>query len=392
MNNAQPLDVGIAPSKPLGSSHSTEVNIKGHVPALDGVRGLAILMVLLVHFIADARPDTRVELVITQLASYGTMGVDVFFVLSGFLITGILYDSRHKRAFFRNFYMRRVLRIFPLYYGILVLALLLVPRLVYIPALQNAVDHQVWLWAYAANIFLAIKGNWEALPMFSHFWSLAVEEHFYFVWPLVVYLCDGKLLKRVAIGVIVLATAIRVVMVEAGVNNLAIHVLTPGRLDALAMGGLMAVIARDAGGMLTLVRAARRLLLASVSFIVGSVVLTRLVPTLGWLHEVRSTAFEACFSALLIFAVGGPLMVRRLFQSQFMVFFGKYSYGLYVLHFLFGYFLIRYRTEDWVARWVHSHTLAIFVQGIAAGAVAVVLAYASYHLFEKHFLKLKARF
>lgn len=372
---------------------SAPQQLKGHLPALDGVRGLAIVMVLIVHFIGDARPDNFLEKVIVQLTSYGAMGVDLFFVLSGFLITGILYDSRRKPAYFRNFYMRRVLRIFPLYYGVLLVGLVVVPCFVTIPELNVAVRHQGWLWGYSANIFLSMKGDFEALPIFNHFWSLAVEEHFYFVWPFVVFVSNGPRLKRIAITLAGSALLLRLIMVVARCNELAVYALTPARLDALAMGGFMAVLARDEGGVARLTRLAPKGFVIGGAFIVASFLLTRVFPEgRALLHEVRQSAFAACFCAILVFSLTGPMPIRRFFQSSVMMFFGKYSYGLYVFHMLYGYFLTRYRTEDIVAKWVGSHTLAIFVQAVLGTGLAIVISLLSYHLFEKHFLKLKVRF
>ena len=118
----------------------------GHLPVLDGVRGLAVLMVLVFHFIGNTLATNAVERVIVGAANYGSYGVELFFVLSGFLITGILYDTSDKPLYFRNFFMRRVLRIFPLYYGVLVLIFLVAPLIPLLrgPSLDYLVERQGW--------------------------------------------------------------------------------------------------------------------------------------------------------------------------------------------------------------------------------------------------------
>jgi len=389
----QPHRADAGQANSVGQDSVSNIRLKGHVPALDGVRGLAIIMVLAIHFIGNVTPRGKLEGIICHIATYGALGVDLFFVLSGFLITGILFDSRKKPAYFRNFYMRRVLRIFPLYYAVLLFGLVIVPLFVSQPDLNAAVRLQGWLWSYSANIYLGIAGEWHALPIFSHFWSLAVEEHFYFVWPLVVFLCDGPRLKRSAILVACGALVLRVVMVACNVNDVAVSALTPGRLDALSMGGLMAVIAREEGGLARLTRLAPRTLGLGFAFIVISFLFTRIFPQWKLMfHEVRQTAFAVCFCAMIVFSLTGPRIIRRIFNSRFMMFFGKYSYGLYVFHFLYGYFLLTRRTADVIATWVGSHILATMLQAVLATGAAVIISLISYHGFEKHFLKLKTRF
>src|SRR5215468_8569908 len=127
--------------------NARSVRVGGHLPGLDGVRGLAILLVLAVHFVGNATPVSWGERIAVKLGNYGVLGVDLFFVLSGFLITGLLLDSKGDPHYFRNFYARRTLRIFPLYYAVLAL-LFIALRLVATPTplLGVARQHQGWLW------------------------------------------------------------------------------------------------------------------------------------------------------------------------------------------------------------------------------------------------------
>ena len=150
------------------------------IPALDGLRGIAILLVL-IHHLTIYRPEGGLDSWIAAVPLFGWCGVNLFFVLSGFLITGILLDTRDSPVFYRSFFARRVLRIFPLYYGVLFLGFVLAPLLLPMPDAYGR--HQLWLWTYLANFAMPFgKGE----PAFSHFWSLCVEEQFYLVWPFLV--------------------------------------------------------------------------------------------------------------------------------------------------------------------------------------------------------------
>jgi len=145
-----PPNPGGAPMSGISASASGgwRPNLRGHMPVLDGVRGLAVLMVLVFHFVSNTLPTNSVERAIVGVTNYGSYGVELFFVLSGFLITGILYDAHSKPHYFRNFYMRRLLRIFPLYYGVLALVFFVAPLIPLLrgPTLNYLVDRQAWAW------------------------------------------------------------------------------------------------------------------------------------------------------------------------------------------------------------------------------------------------------
>src|SRR4029077_15650072 len=143
-----------------------------------------VLMVLLFHFVGNTLPTSWVERAIIGVTKYGSYGVELFFVLSGFLITGILYDGHDRPHYFRNFCMRRLLRIFPLYYGVLGLVFFVAPVIALLrgPTLDYLVDRQAWAWLYAVNIYIAKHGEW-AFSYLNHFWSLAIESHFSYFCP-----------------------------------------------------------------------------------------------------------------------------------------------------------------------------------------------------------------
>jgi len=363
--------------------------------ALDGLRGIAILMVLCVHFIGDATPHTATERALVKLANYGVWGVDLFFVLSGFLITGILHDAKRSPRYFRDFYVRRTLRIFPLYYGVLVVLFGVLPalRIGYPAGLVESARHQGWLWTYATNLYLARATSW-ALPYVSHFWSLAVEEHFYFLWPIVVLASTRAALLRICVAVAVFALGLRCVLSHAGAGDVAVVVLTPCRLDALCVGAFLAIAVRSVG----IERVARASKPWGLIFPALVLFASTWNATRGSLPDVvvpvRGTLVALSFGALLIAGLVAPSTswTGRLLQVKLMRLLGKYSYGLYVFHGVIAYSLQEHRVLDALTAKIGVGLVAILVQAAAGASVSVLVAVASYELFEKRFLRLKDRF
>ena len=180
----------------------------------------------------------------------GWCGVDLFFVLSGFLITGILLDAKGSPTYFKSFYVRRVLRIFPIYYGVL----LLVAIGRHIPAIadlfelngRNGITSSLaWMFACVSNFVMAYRHSKTAFGPMGHFWSLAVEEHFYMVWPTLVFLCTRKQLAIACSGFVVGAFALRCGLAAHNHTTYATYLITPCRVDGLALGGLLALMVRS---------------------------------------------------------------------------------------------------------------------------------------------------
>jgi peptidoglycan/LPS O-acetylase OafA/YrhL len=221
----------------LNVSSETAREPHGHIPSLDGVRGVAILLVLLFHF-KDYLIGPEMLQGALGLAGYlGWAGVDLFFVLSGFLITRILLAARSNEGYFSSFYTRRFFRIFPLYYAVLFL-IFLGPWSVIAGVLPPVSDH-VWYWTYLSNWSIMLKS---ANPQgVGHFWSLAVEEQFYMAWPLLVWWLDGRALFRVTVALCAAAPLWRIVLISKHWDPEWIYRNTFSRMDTLLVGAAVAI-------------------------------------------------------------------------------------------------------------------------------------------------------
>ncbi|MGC4050099.1 MAG: acyltransferase [Paludibaculum sp.] len=349
------------------------------IPELDGVRGLAILLVLAVHFGLTANlPEP-----LYSLLRLGWSGVDLFFVLSGFLITGILLETAGSPNYFRAFYARRALRIFPLYY--IYIAAFFFGVLPLAAALHRPVPPgpaQGWYWLYLSNWRSALGPDYAFL---SHLWSLSIEEQFYLVWPPLVLWLRRRRLPWLCGALIVAAPILRFLWRDHQYSPEFLYRLTPFRVDTLAWGALLAVTVRSDAALAWCLRWGR------IAAAMAGAGLTGIFLFFGTRNSqpVVAVAGYSLFAILYIFVVLSGYQGWRPLRFSLLRTFGKYSYGVYVLHFpLVGYFYLAMAPVSKTMGSVPA-ALAAFLLG---SVISLGLAWVSWALLERRFLAWKDRF
>jgi peptidoglycan/LPS O-acetylase OafA/YrhL len=366
------------------------------IPELDGVRGLAVLLVLIVHIIPynPVLVDLPFPELIHALSHMGWIGVDVFFVLSGFLITSILLQTRDGDGYYRNFYARRALRIFPLYY--LTITIVFIVVIIFSPDQKNEVLYNLpWYYLYVSNwgfSFLYLEDPF-AIGLA---WSLAIEEQFYLVWPLIVYRLNSRKLVLLSLILIISSLFVRIVLPQLYISptidygELFYHA-TFTRLDSLILGALIA--------MMYQLEFWKKLLgiLATPTFIISLFAIYYLVsinPISPLWDNPPMYIYGFTFIAL---AAGGLIvmlttypeesLLRKLFRIRLLSFFGKYSYAIYLFHRIPILFLDRYFNENAILGyqgWLLFNVLALLIP--------VIMAVISWEVFENPILKFKKYF
>lgn len=300
------------------------------IPQLDGVRGIAILLVLIWHYIPCQlfhEPGPTAFYVRTALRLMWS-GVDLFFVLSGFLITGILLDNREASNYFRVFYVRRAARIFPLYFLLLCsFVCLSATPMATSPSYRWLFENPYPVWTYATftqNVFMGLGENLGA-SWLAATWSLAVEEQFYLLVPVLVYFLSRRSLACVLVAAILSAPLLRVAF--PGYRAL---VVTPWRSDSLLSGALLAVLVRWPPFLEGVRRHPQFVLTLFLLLLAGAAVLTLTPDGFGALNHFWLAGLYTTFVLIAFAFETSP--VSGVLRSGVMVWLGKRSYGIYLFH------------------------------------------------------------
>lgn len=350
-----------------------------HIPALDGIRGFAILAVIAFHARIVFTNTGEMPRGVFQVVSQGRLGVTLFFVLSGFLITGILLDTRTSPEYFQRFYIRRVLRIFPLYFAYLLLIFTAV-RAVWIFAAGTDPWATVGVWWYLGYIQNLPAAHATGHLFLNHLWSLAIEEQFYLAWPALVWLLPRKWLPHVCLALALLALVLRCTLTWDGET---VYRFTLCRVDGLALGAFVAIGWRDFRAPLE--RWAPAVLFAA-STVFGAILLVAPLPTWdGPLRTYGESIFVLASASAVFLARSGGGVVQRVCSHPFLRTCGKYSYAMYVLHVAPQWF-VEQRLRGM------SGPLALGLKYLyfpALVATSLGLAWISWKFLESRFLRLK---
>ncbi len=373
-----------------GNTSHTRPENRAFYPALDGLRAVAFLMVFFNHYAAMA---------------WGWAGVDLFFVLSGFLITGILFDTRDDVHRIRNFYVRRTLRIFPLYYAVMLLVL------------PFAYQGLSWSWltwpAYLGNyarmfgpytsgsalqrladfqlvVDITIHRAHPTVLDLGHFWSLCIEEQFYLLWPWIVFRIRERrtllLICALSVPICLVARLVAQQMLPTWMlTNEVLYTATPFRMDALLLGGFLALWIR--GPRRDLLLRGVRIIWPIILIPIATAAMSRHIwgdSHPAWTFTWGLLVIDLASAVIIACAIQPGSIVYRLLNQRPLRWLGRMSYGAYVLHDI---------PRDLYIGVAH-HLLPAHIEG-AAALIALLstclLAWLSYRFFESHFLNLKEK-
>lgn len=371
------------------------------IGALDGLRAIAIMLVLLWHLMPGRNSHQGLEGLVFKIADIGWSGVDLFFVLSGYLITSILWSYRQNNKSLYRFWVRRLLRIAPAYFLTVFLVFLVIPvvfDLYDIPSLYTQAPY----WLYVSNFMLIFGpqpdlGQWFIL---GHFWSLAVEMQFYLIWPLIIWNMTPSTVIRVGLLLLLFALVGRILLVLTEVDWRVTFGWTPWRMDGLIVGSILATI------VVLQVKITPKInyLLAACVILIGTVLFS--VTWFGYASAIfkdpenlRFTVLRIILPLLLSLFFGLVLwfslhdnLLSKILGAKLFKPIALYSYGIYIVHFLLLPTFENYLHPSILEAFVGSGDAAVYLYFLITSVISVLLAALSYHLFEVRFLRLKVKY
>lgn len=360
-----------------------EIKKNLHIRELDGVRGLAVTLVVSGHFFYQL-----------NIFKSGWTGLNLFFLLSGYLITSRLFShiSSSPGQYFKNFYIRRILRIFPLYYGSLIFFLWILPIFytTYEIYFENLQQIQLWYWLYISNWRIILHGL--PPPLFFHFWSLAVEEQFYIFWP-VIFLLVRRFNARIGwIGAfIALSVFLRIVYHDS--HNAYFNTFVAA--EPFLLGSLICLFEKKKALSAIYRRYLKGIVIVPVAIFVvmrvmepASAILSPQMLLLGY------SSIDLVWLLLIWFLlanVNSQKPLNNIFRSLPLVWLGKYSYGIYVFHWFVLQLFVNRAESRFPSSGIPASWSYWIIRAMAI-LITLILSYLSYHLYEKKFLLLKKRF
>jgi peptidoglycan/LPS O-acetylase OafA/YrhL len=372
--------------------------MENRVKELDGLRGIAVVLVMALHLFKRAGYFTEHPILegFITFTTVGWVGVDIFFTLSGFLITSILLKSKTDQHYFKNFYVRRALRIFPLYYAAILFVLFFAPKV------EEEFTNQL---STALPIMLLYQQNWALMFKDFHItqylgitWSLAIEEQFYLIWPFIVYKLDREKLVKFSIGYIVLSIIARtlgtLLWPDLPQASTFFYYTSFARFEEMLFGGLLATFLTYDGAHEKVKRYALPLFLASFAVFVALHFLSlpgsphpehaSLPLTLGG----YTTAALFTLGLIGIFITYPPQnLFRRFFANPVLTFLGKYSYSMYLFHMTAALILLDVFWHSELRGWK-----PFILYPLTTYIATIIIALLTWNLLEKHMLGLKKYF
>lgn len=306
----------------LGIFKSTSIEIDytpgKYIQEFDGWRGVGIVFVVLAHYLPKV-----------FIGSWVFM--EMFFVMSGFLITGILLDTKSKPGYYSRFIYRRTVRVFPLYYLSLVILFFLIPKS-WID-LSYYREHQLWYWLYAENWLYAIDG-WPDVKALHHFWSLAIEEQFYIIWPVVVLLFSPKNLVRFCIFLFFFSIAFRNIGIHQGFVMPFPYVATFGRMEGIVLGAIIAVLVRTNKSVLERFTLPVTVISGILSFILF-LVADKMIFQDPIHYTVNYTLVDIFFAGMIVLTLCSKQLkgFKIILNQSFVRKLGVMSYCIYIFHY-----------------------------------------------------------